>query len=90
MDDGTIVLDLGTSSCKAGWSSEDGPRQTFPSSLPVSKPMAAVTKALRRMECIDGNVGHVRVGGAEVELVHAIERGEVRGERLERAPTLTS
>ncbi|GMI12407.1 hypothetical protein TrLO_g13368 [Triparma laevis f. longispina] len=74
----SIILDLGTSSVRCGFSGEDLPRSIFPSKLPKEKEGREVMKLLGRMEGIDGGVESVDVGGKEVGLGEVMERGEIK------------
>mgnify|MGYP000388917886 CR=1 FL=1 len=76
--DGSLVLDFGSSSVKAGWSGEDTPRSIFPSV--ISDKVKDFDKALeiRRLESLESCVTSVdTISHSVVPLTHPIQRGKI-------------
>ncbi|GMI47730.1 hypothetical protein TrCOL_g6595 [Triparma columacea] len=76
--DGALVLDVGSSSVKCGFSGEDAPRVLVPSvvaSLGARDQERA--KVLRRLGTIEGGVKSLNLGGEDTEVQHVVNRGKV-------------
>ena len=87
MEEGCIVLDIGSYSCKAGWSGEDTPRGIFPT---VTVPDMKITKSvdsagavgknsdIKKIGGMDGNVSFFNGGdGDGFSVKHVVERGRI-------------
>ena len=76
--DGALVLDVGSSSVKCGFSGEDAPRVFVPSvvaSLGARDQERA--KVLRRLGTIEGGVKSLNLGGEDTDVQHVVNRGKV-------------
>jgi len=78
MDDGSLVLDVGSSSVKCGWSGEDTPRVNVPSVVTSLKAKdAQKARQLRRLACLEGGVETILLDREDVDVQHVVKRGQV-------------
>ena len=76
--EGALVIDAGSSSCKAGWSGEDMPRSHTPSVVSSLKSKdAREAKEIRGAENIEAGTESMQVGGRDVQLTHPVVRGKI-------------